>query len=913
MARQHRVRRVLGKQSKAVLVLILLVFIMFGVSTMLMFSVVTHNDAIDQQTKAARATPNPTALAPAMERERERVDRKPPLEAFSDAAFGDPQMERASPLDDRLDVMDAIYDQFPDFFEDEPATLCPRGLDKLTVSVQAEAGQAVLSNGYVCVVLGRGVIHEARADFHGKGNWGRNVLGPRGVTLATDYGNRVVYSSTESNSSGIALNVQEASAEAVTVVMLVPNDYPPIITEKWTVTIKKNERSFLFETMGSVVSEATTRLVSIRRDWQLRPSSIYAWYAEPDSVVQMKAARRGFNFFATQKPLQRFYALGGLGPEKLQVGSMCLDWLLEPESRSEPRQTVLVSNDERSDEDFPWVDISGFSGFQEVLLGKMEKTDLWTEGWAWQAAAAPQFEVMKWSQTARVGINSLDFPVAKLGTGPNLPLKDLHSTMMAIYASPVGCLVTHINAVVYGERLGQIATTIARPDRGYEGTYNYFDPDNYLSVSAMLWSNERFLQEQVRFVLERNGQFLLSNGQLPHHFQGATPTYVALSGELQTGPNVFWILSCFNYARATQNIAWLRGYMPIIRHASNFLLNLIDYDLSLAKVSGSLMIDVFLRWGYTSDTNAELVGFLRAFAAAEQVVGNTTGSAKLLALSDSIAKAVNTYLWQQDHYVTQWDGLQNGSFRDFVDYDANMIALAHGIPSEEQAAKLFQRIDNGTCRAAATWVSERWYGPEDTKNRNIGDSCSGMGRIAWFEALGRRRYDDLDGFNNRVMEPLQRELLSTLWMHERIGCNGLQQQNRTAMYFEYPSLIAMVLREVRYGVDLQFETVSVRPFGVSEFSYHINDVDVDFSRSLVRLRLPGTGMRRFTLAPLEPSTAYKVSLQLADRSYAGGAAVQTPCENKDDENLFHSDKDGVLTFTAALGRTCVIHVAKKTV
>lgn len=46
-------------------------------------------------------------------------------------------------------------------------------------------------------------------------------------------------------------------------------------------------------------------------------------------------------------------------------------------------------------------------------------------------------------------------------------------------------------------KLGQIATTIARPDRGYGGTYNYFDPDNFISMTALIYSGEPFLQEQV--------------------------------------------------------------------------------------------------------------------------------------------------------------------------------------------------------------------------------------------------------------------------------------------------------------------------------------------------------------------------------------------------------------------------------
>jgi hypothetical protein len=48
-----------------------------------------------------------------------------------------------------------------------------------------------------------------------------------------------------------------------------------------------------------------------------------------------------------------------------------------------------------------------------------------------------------------------------------------------------------------GFTVAQIATTIARPDRGYGGTYNYFDPDNFISLSAMIYSNDKYLQDQA--------------------------------------------------------------------------------------------------------------------------------------------------------------------------------------------------------------------------------------------------------------------------------------------------------------------------------------------------------------------------------------------------------------------------------
>ena len=60
--------------------------------------------------------------------------------------------------------------------------------------------------------------------------------------------------------------------------------------------------------------------------------------------------------------------------------------------------------------------------------------------------------------------------------------------------------------------------------------------------------------------------------------------------------------------------------------------------LTLAKVPGSLMIDVFLRSNFTTDTNAELVGFFREFADAEAFLGNATGAATLRSLASDGAQ-----------------------------------------------------------------------------------------------------------------------------------------------------------------------------------------------------------------------------------------------------------------------------------
>ena len=44
---------------------------------------------------------------------------------------------------------------------------------------------------------------------------------------------------------------------------------------------------------------------------------------------------------------------------------------------------------------------------------------------------------------------------------------------------------------------------------------------------------------------------------------------------------------------------------------------------------------------------------------------------------------------------------------DMVDYDSNLIAVAHGIPSYSQSRRILDRIDRGPCtHGRATWVSE---------------------------------------------------------------------------------------------------------------------------------------------------------------------------------------------------------------
>ena len=386
------------------------------------------------------------------------------------------------------------------------------------------------------------------------------------------------------------------------------------------------------------------------------------------------------------------------------------------------------------------------------------------------------------------------------------------------------------------------------------------------------------------------------NGQLPHHFVGVEPQYVALSGLTQTGPNVFWIKSCFNYARETGNSSWLASYMPKLRTASRFLFDLIDPEYNLASVPGSLMIDVFIRNNLTSDTNAMLVGFFSEFADAEEALETARGQLPLRALSSKIASAMNIHLWSEDddHYITQLNPKTNMT-RDFVDYDSNLIAAANGVPTRTMASRMFRRIDSGQCSSTQTFVSERYYGKNDTTGGNTGDSWCAMARIAWYNALARKRFGDAEGFSANILSPLQDTLLRVTYMHERLFCDGTQQMNRTAMYFEYPAAIALLVRRVKYGIELGFNSVNVSPFTApSEWSYNVGNVRIYFSQAAVDLLLPGDGGdAAYTIDSLSISAVYRI----------------LTCDGKPVKEV-RTDSAGTLRFIARRG-DCEIQIRRE--
>jgi hypothetical protein len=105
------------------------------------------------------------------------------------------------------------------------------------------------------------------------------------------------------------------------------------------------------------------------------------------------------------------------------------------------------------------------------------------------------------SADAEAGISSAEVDNRNHNLIPNMSELDIRTFLTGIYASPVGCLQSY-----YDLRDGTIAPTISHPDVGYSPNSNFFDPDNYISVSAMMYSGDDYLMKEVRKVLERTAE-----------------------------------------------------------------------------------------------------------------------------------------------------------------------------------------------------------------------------------------------------------------------------------------------------------------------------------------------------------------------------------------------------------------------
>ncbi|HEY1790000.1 MAG TPA: hypothetical protein VGJ73_17775, partial [Verrucomicrobiae bacterium] len=617
----------------------------------------------------------------------------------------------------------------------------------------------------------------------------------------------------------------------------------PDVTSAWTLTLLPNSRKFTLTARTTVRSARPVKAIEI---------NVYAnqWFMNgffQKGVVQYVNCSDE-TFFTTNR-LETFYTMDD------RRGSIAV----LPNLSMGPNAWAMFS-----------CGTNWGVGLQAVLMGNSPTPEQWHPcDWNSIPTITPATgAVLETSED--IFVNNYAFP--DFAVAPNSPMSfpDLRTFYTAIYGSAAGVLGSF-------KHDGSAYPTLAAPKYPYGNLYTFFDPDSWSTVNTLSFSGNPYLQNQARRIVELAAAHI-NHGQVPHHFIDGTPTYIAISRATQTGPNIFWVLAAIDYANSAGNESWLREHYPQLKAATDWVLDCYDPGRKLVKVGGPLFIDVFIRQGYTLDSNAMLLHLLPEMSAVAEFCDDGASANRYSQLAGAIKEGLNTGLWDgHDHYITQRNA--DWSTRDMVDYDGNYAAVAFGAANQEQAAAIFRRLDGGPHTHPGnrgTWTSEKYYGPQDCFGGNTGDSATAMARIWWLDLAARRATGDVTNFY-RYFRPIQNDLLQHTWLTERYNEQG--KSIRAPYYHEYPEITAMVLREMVYGIDIKINRIQIKPFGIHSFHYRMGDLDVSYSQNHVSLCIPGQSERPYQIGGLFPDTRYALST---------GDAITT-------------DHDGTATFRAPTG------------
>lgn len=721
---------------------------------------------------------------------------------------------------------------------------------------KVEGHRLIMDNGFIHLEFNekQPSIDVAKADFSGQGHYGGNLLATNpdsgaGIVLETVDSSGRIHRASEVRSS-ISYKILKHDAEGLSVRIEGIRDRKtrPEVTGTWTLTLPANSPNFTLTAQTTILRARPVKAIEI---------GVYAnqWFMNgcfQKGVVQY--VNCGDQTFFTTNPLETFYTMDN------RRGSVAV----VPDESARPNAWAMRS-----------CDTNNGVGLLAILAGGSPTPEQWHATDRDSVPTVTPAAGAVFETSMHIFANDYAFPDFAVAPNNPMSLRDLQTFYTAIYGSAAGVLGGFMHD-------GSAYPTLATPKYPYGNLYTFFDPDSWSTVNTLSFSGNPYLQEQARRIVDLAAAHI-NHGQVPHHFIDGTPTYIAISGATQTGPNIFWILAAIDYATATGNESWLRAHYSQLKAATDWVLDCYDPDRKLVKVGGPLFIDVFIRRGYTLDSNAMLLHLLPEMSAVAEFSGVGADASRYSQLADAIKEGLNAGLWGgHDHYITQRNA--DWSTRDMVDYDGNFAAVAFGAADKARAAAILRRLDGGPYTHPGnrgTWTSEKYYGPQDCFEGNTGDSATAMARIWWLDLASRRATDDTTNFY-RYFQPIQDDLLQHTWLTERYNAQG--KSIRAPYYHEYPEITAMVLREMVDGIDIKINRIQIKPFGIHSFHYQMGDLDVSYDQNEVSLHIPGQSERTYEICGLFPDTRYALSTG----------------------NVIVTDHDGTATFRAPTGVTITL-------
>lgn len=466
-------------------------------------------------------------------------------------------------------------------------------------------------------------------------------------------------------------------------------------------------------------------------------------------------------------------------------------------------------------------------------------------------------------------LNALSYPLEDADIWEMDDPIDLRTTLGGVYAGAASCLGG-------AEIVGSAYPTMRIPRRAYGALHTFFDIDAYFTVAVLCLSGDPRLEAEARRILQRAAEHQLPSGQVPHHFDGEEPVWLAISGASQAGPNLFWLLAVHDYTCNTADESFLRAVYPAVRRAVEWLEKGYDPARKLIRTDGPLWIDVFRKEGFTYDVNAMAIWVLERIAPLCGHCGDPAAQDRFSRLAAGLREGIEA-LWETDHFITSLS--PEGTRRDMWDSD-NYSAVAFDLVTDpDRAGRLLHFLDalpDTHPGGKATWVSGKYYDAAQCYLGNTGDSACAMARLFWIDLKARHRVKDPAAFQH-YFGAVRQDFLDHTWMGERYDAAG--GMIRAEGYAEYPEILALSLRESWYGIELGFAEVSVRPLKPGSWTYANRRLRVRYDPADFQINVPGTGLRRFVIEGLPARTDYR----------------------RDDGETIQSDARGRLVFDAPAG------------
>jgi hypothetical protein len=418
--------------------------------------------------------------------------------------------------------------------------------------------ELILANGYTKMVFNKltGSVTNLSGDFSGGGSFTKNTLAlpfalkvalghsPSGTSPTPALDGCTPVEGSEVQITWLEQSESFASFRAANILdrpylnctsssSKVADRVDPIVSEDWTVSLRSTERAVTVAIRGHVLRAAEVKYV-LHGVYSQSPS-LYGLFDR--GIAQMMGNSDAcMGSAADAAPLPRAYVLGdGAALDVLRHGYGTPHLYNKPASvspsaseKGDPTATSTNTRTSTSSTGVPGIfartrtvllsNHSAFaSGLEDVLVGAYPDASAdmfraWAKG-CWKGAEVSAVDPsMNWEFSYSFIPNNYDFPAYLLNsvadTQYTVPFDQLRAYLTGVYASPAGCLQSY-----YDKQFGTIAPTISHPDVGYSPDTNFFDPDNFISLSAMLYSGDLYLVQQVRDVLARTAQTMCGIGR----------------------------------------------------------------------------------------------------------------------------------------------------------------------------------------------------------------------------------------------------------------------------------------------------------------------------------------------------------------------------------------------------------------